>query len=187
MIPVRPEPNDREVIARVLDGDTNAFSVLVARYQERVLRLGYAFFKNADEAEDFTQDVFLKAYAGLAGFRGISAFSTWLTRIAYNAGINAKRRNGRFEPLEAEPADLRTLSPEEQSLHADSVRVLGEAMKKLPEKYSLCLDLFFYHGMKYQEISEVTGFPVNTVKSHVFRAKQDLRAALDLKGGFHDM
>jgi len=182
MNPARTELNDHEVIARVLDGDTNAFSVLVSRYQERILRLGFGFFKNPDEAEDFVQDVFLKAYTGLAGFRGHSAFSTWLTRIAYNAGINAKRRSGRFEPLEAEPADLRNLSPEDQSVHADSVRILKDAMKKLPEKYAVCLDLFFYHDMKYQEISDATGFPVNTIKSHVFRAKQDLRLALDPEG-----
>ncbi len=183
MNPARPGLKDQELITRVLDGDTNAFSVLVLRYQERILRLGYGFFRNPDEAEDFVQDVFLKAYTGLAGFRGHSAFSTWLTRIAYNAGINAKRRNGRFEPLEADPEDLRNLSPEAQIVQADTVRILKEAMKKLPEKYAVCLDLFFYHDMKYQEISDATGFPVNTIKSHVFRAKQDLRLALDPEGG----
>jgi RNA polymerase sigma-70 factor (ECF subfamily) len=171
--------SDLEVIARVLDGDTNAFSALVLRYQARILRLGYGFFKDGGEAEDFAQEVFLKAYTGLAGFRGLSAFSTWLTRIAYNAGINAKKKLGRYEPLVAEPEDLRNLSPEDQHLYSETLRCMRDAMARLPEKYAVCLDLYFYGGMKYHEISAVTGFPVNTIKSHVFRAKRELREALE--------
>ncbi len=169
---------DEDVIARVLDGDTEAFSALVRRYQRRILRLGYGFWRNQDEAEDFAQDVFVKAFVGLAGFRGRSSFSTWLTRIAYNAGINGKRRSGRYEPLEAEPVDCRSLSPEEAAIRAETAAALRAAMAELPEKYAVCLDLYFGEGMKYEDISEATGFPVNTIKSHVFRAKRDLRKAL---------
>ena len=105
---------DDEIIRRVLDGDTDRFELLVRRYRQRILRLGYGFFHSQDEAEDFAQDVFLKAYTGLARFRGASSFSTWLTRIAYNTGINAKRRSGRYEALDAEPVDARLPGPEEQ-------------------------------------------------------------------------
>lgn len=86
MSPLGSEASDKDVIARVLDGDGETFGVLVRRYQRRILRLGYGFFHNTDEAEDFAQDVFVKAYAALAGFKGRSSFSTWVTRIAYNAG-----------------------------------------------------------------------------------------------------
>jgi RNA polymerase sigma-70 factor (ECF subfamily) len=177
-----PDASDEEVIERVLDGDANAFSFLVQRYQRRILRLGYGFFRDQDAAEDFAQDVFVKAYVGLAGFMGRSSFSTWLTRIAYNAGLNAKRKAGRFEPLEVEPADVRTLSPEDQHLRAETGRAIRKAVADLPEKYAVCLELFFGDGMKYEEISEVTGFPVNTIKSHVFRAKRDLRTVLEMEG-----
>lgn len=173
-----PEAADEEIIERVLEGDTQAFSVLVRRYQKRILRLGYGFFRNQDEAEDFAQDVLAKAYAGLAGFKGRSSFSTWLTRIAYNAGINAKRKAGRYEPLESEPVDSRSLSPEDLHIRAEAATALRKAMASLPERYAVCLDLFFGEGMKYEDISAATGFPVNTIKSHVFRAKRDLRAAL---------
>jgi RNA polymerase sigma-70 factor, ECF subfamily len=178
MSPIGPETADEDMIDRVLDGDPDAFSGLVHRYQRRILRLGYGFFRNADEAEDFAQDVFLKAYVGLAGFKGRSSFSTWLTRIAYNAGINAKRKAGRYEPLDSEPADARTLSPEDAHIRAETAIALGKAMAALPERYAVCLDLFFMEGMKYEDICSVTGFPVNTIKSHVFRAKRDLRKAL---------
>lgn len=173
-----PEAADEEIIERVLDGDTQAFSTLVRRYQKRILRLGYGFFRNQDEAEDFAQDVLTKAYAGLAGFKGRSSFSTWLTRIAYNAGINARRKAGRYEPLESEPVDARSLSPEDLHIRAEAAASLRKAMAALPERYAVCLDLYFGEGMRYEDISEATGFPVNTIKSHVFRAKRDLRAAL---------
>ncbi|MBU0929436.1 MAG: sigma-70 family RNA polymerase sigma factor [Spirochaetes bacterium] len=178
MIPSGPEEADEDIIARVLDGDTEAFSLLVRRYQPRMLRLGYGFWKDPDAAEDFAQDVFVKAFVGLAGFKGRSSFSTWLTRIAYNAGINAKRKAGRYEPLEAEPVDSRSLSPEDAHIRAETAAALRRAMAELPEKYAVCLDLYFGEGMKYEDICQATGFPVNTIKSHVFRAKRDLRKAL---------
>lgn len=173
-----PEAADEDIIARVLDGDTDAFSALVRRYQRRILRLGYGFLKDLDAAEDFAQDVFVKAFVGLAGFKGRSSFSTWLTRIAYNAGINAKRKAGRYEPLESEPVDARALSPEDAHIRAETAIALRQAMAALPEKYAVCLDLYFREGMKYEDIRVATGFPVNTIKSHVFRAKSDLRKAL---------
>lgn len=172
------EAADEDIISRVLDGDNDVFSVLVKRYQRRILRLGYGFFKDADEAEDFAQDVFVKAFVGLAGFRGRSSFSTWLTRIAYNTGINAKRRLGRYEAIDSEPVDTRSLSPEDAHIRAETAASLRKAMASLPEKYAVCIDLFFKEGMKYEDIKDVTGFPVNTIKSHVFRAKRDLRKAL---------
>ncbi len=173
-----PEAADEDIIARVLDGDTEAFSGLVRRYQRRIVRLGYGFLKDADAAEDFAQDVFIKAYIGLAGFKGRSSFSTWLTRIAYNAGINAKRKAGRYEPLDVEPEETRLLSPEDQHIRSETALALQEAMKALPEKYAVCLDLYFKEGLRYEDIGAVTGFPVNTIKSHVFRAKRELRRAL---------
>ena len=183
MILAETEAADEDIIARVLDGDNDAFSALVRRYQKRVLRLGYGFFKDSDEAEDFAQDVFLKAFVGLAGFKGRSSFSTWLTRIAYNAGINAKRKAGRYEPMDSDPVDLKSLSPEDAHMRLETAAGLRKAMASLPEKYAVCLELYFKEGMKYEDIREATGFPVNTIKSHVFRAKRDLRKALSAEEG----
>ena len=170
--------SDTAIIGRILEGDTNAFSVLVRRYQHRILRLGYGFFKDGDAAKDFAQDVFLKAYAGLSGFRGHSSFSTWITRIAYNTGINAKRRLDRFEPLDGDPVDGLSLGPEELHLRSEAAAALRRALADLPERFAICLELYFGGGMKYEEISHITGFPVNTIKSHVRRARQSLRDAL---------
>lgn len=170
---------DEVLVARVLDGHTDAFAQLIRRHQRRVLRIGFGFFRNEEDAADFAQDVMIKAYSALASFRGASKFSTWLTRIAYNAAINESKRKPRYEPLESDPQDLRELSPEDRRIREETIEALEKAMGDLPPRYAVCLDLYFYMGMKYGEISEATGFPVNTIKSHVFRAKRDLRKALD--------
>ena len=88
------EASDEEAIGRVLDGDTEAFAILVRRHRARVVRLGMSFFRDAEDTADFAQDVFVKAYTALASFKCRSLFSTWLLRIAYNTAINSKKRTG---------------------------------------------------------------------------------------------
>ena len=173
-----PAIPDEVLVAQVLDGRIEAFAELTRRHQARVIRIGLGFFHNREDAMDFAQDVMLKAYTALASFRGASKFSTWLTRIAYNTAINESRRKPRYDPLESDPVDSRELAPEDRHIRDETVAALRKAMGELPHKYAVCLDMYFFMGMKYREISEATGFPVNTIKSHVFRAKRELRAVL---------
>jgi len=177
------EPSDEEAIGRVLDGDREAFAVLVRRHRARVLRLGMSFFRDEEEAADFAQDVFVKAFTALASFKGRSLFSTWLLRIAYNTAINSKKR--RREALSLGEDDELPGSPgaDQEHLREDAVRAVREALATLPPRQALCVELCFYYDLKYSEISEITGFPVNTIKSHVFRAKRALRGALDPRIG----
>ncbi|MCX7025133.1 MAG: sigma-70 family RNA polymerase sigma factor [Spirochaetes bacterium] len=170
--------SDEFLVGDVLDGNPGAFSELVRRHQRALYRLGLSFFRNGDDAADFTQDVFLKAYVNLGSFRGRSKFSTWLFRVAYNTAINSSRRKRRYEPLDDETAG-NGLSTEDEHLRKETIAALKCAMGALPERQAVCLDLHFYYGMGYGEIAEVTGFPVNTIKSHVFRAKKELRISLD--------
>jgi RNA polymerase sigma-70 factor (ECF subfamily) len=174
----RGSPSDEEVIGRVLDGDTEAFAVLVRRHEARVKRLGMSFFHDEEDAADFAQDVFVKAYSALASFKGRSLFSTWLLRIAYNTAINSKKR--RREQLSLDPEMDIAGSPgtDETQLREETAKAVREAMAGLPPRQALCIELYFYYDLKYAEISEVTGFPVNTIKSHVFRAKRILRERL---------
>jgi len=172
------EPSDEEAIGRVLDGDTEAFAILVRRHQPRVLRLGMSFFRDGEDAADYAQDVFVKAYTALASFKGRSLFSTWLLRIAYNTAINAKKR--RKEQVSLDPEDLPAGTPGtlEAHLREETARTVREAMSGLQPRQALCIELYFYYDLKYSEISEITGYPVNTIKSHVFRAKRILRERL---------
>jgi RNA polymerase sigma-70 factor (ECF subfamily) len=172
------EPSDEEAIGRVLDGDTEAFAVLVRRHRARVARLGMSFFHDEEEAADFAQDVFLKAYTALASFKGKSLFSTWLLRIAYNTAINSKKRKRDRISLDPEIEVAGSPGVDEAHLREETARTVREAMAELPPRQALCIELFFSYDLKYSEISEITGYPVNTIKSHVFRAKRILRERL---------
>jgi RNA polymerase sigma-70 factor (ECF subfamily) len=172
------ELSDEAAIGRVLDGDVEAFAVLVRRHQARVVRLGMSFFHDEEETADFTQDVFVKAYTALASFKGRSLFSTWLLRIAYNTAINAKKRSRVQLSLDPEIEIAGSVGADEEHLREETAKAVREAMAELPQRQALCIELYFYYDLKYAEISEITGFPVNTIKSHVFRAKRILRERL---------
>jgi len=171
-------PSDEEAIGRVLDGDAEAFSVLVRRHRSRVMRVGLGFFHDEEEAADFAQDVFVKAYSALGSFQGKSKFSTWLLRIAYNTAVNAKKRRRETLSLDPEAEIAGAPGTDESHLREETVRAVREAVAGLPPRQALCVELCFYYDLKYSEISEITGFPVNTIKSHVFRAKRLLRERL---------
>lgn len=163
-----------------LAGNSGAFAVLAEKYRKRIFSLGYGFFRNADDTEDFIQDVLVKMYVSLGSFRGESKFSTWLMRIAYNTAINSIKRRREYTSLAedfeiASPGD----NPEEAHLRDCSRLAILSALETLPERYRVCVDMYFFYDMPYADISEVTGLPVNTIKSHVFRAKKLLKERLD--------
>ena len=174
---------DAQLVREVLSGDSSAFAELMSLYKKRVESLGMSFFKNAADAEDFAQDVFLKAYTKLDSFRGESLFSTWLTRMAYNTAINAVNRRAQFLSIADENLlPDNGLTPEEKELRLLTMETVRESLKELPEKYKIVLDLYFFYDNSYSEISEITGLAENTVKSHIFRAKKLLREKIVAKG-----
>jgi RNA polymerase sigma-70 factor (ECF subfamily) len=167
------------LISQILSGEKELFRLLVRRYQNVVYALGMSFFHNADDCSDFSQDVFLKAYRNLASFKGKARFSTWLYRIAYNTAINGVTRRKEYKSLaEEEEADSEERSPEGLALRAAAKKAIRSAVGELPEKYRVCVDLFFFYDRSIKEIEAITGFPENTVKSHIFRAKALLREQL---------
>lgn len=175
---------DAQLIESTLKGDEKSFTKLISLYKKRVFALGMSFFKNEADTEDFMQDVFVKVYQNLARFKGESAFSTWLTRIAYNAAVNAMSRKKDVFPLMDETLlSDPDFTPEEQEIRKATVTAVRAAVAALPEKYGICLELYFFYDMSYEEIVVVTGFPLNTIKSHIFRAKKMLR---DTLRGFYD-
>ena len=157
--------------------------MLMSLYKKRVEMLGMSFFKNHSDTEDFVQEVFLKAYTKLDTFRGDSLFSTWLTRIAYNTAYNSLNRRDEYVPLSddsllKDPSD----TPEEAQIRQVTCESIREAIKELPEQYAVCLDMYFFYDIPHAEISTITGLPVNTIKSHIFRAKKILRDKLIERG-----
>ncbi|MDR2194138.1 MAG: sigma-70 family RNA polymerase sigma factor [Treponema sp.] len=171
------------LVAEIVSGKKELFRFLVQRYERHVYGMGMSFLRNEEDASDFTQEVFLKAFKNLADFEGRSRFSTWLYKIAYNTAINSVQRKKEFHSLAEEELASETDTPEQgviKRLAKDAVR---EAVKELPDRYRICIDLFFFYDRAYNEIEAITGFPVNTIKSHVFRAKKLLRKKLQDFGG----
>jgi RNA polymerase sigma-70 factor, ECF subfamily len=173
------EKRDASLVKTALAGDAKSFARLVSLYKNRIAALGMSFFKNTADTDDFVQDVFIKAYTNLAQYRGDALFSTWITRIAYNTAINAINRRKEYLPIADEDALYANgLTPEEAEIRRHTVEAVREAIKTLPARYALCLELYFFYDIPYEEISVITGYPVNTIKSHIFRAKKILRIKL---------
>lgn len=171
---------DQFLIKSILNGNKNLFALLMKFYKQRVYSLGMSFFKNEHDTEDFVQDVFIKAYTKLDTFQNKSLFSTWLLRIAYTTALNSVNRRKEYLPITDENNIVAVEeTPEEKELRKITQLAIREAISELPEKYAVCLDMYFSYDIPYAEISEITGFPLNTIKSHIFRAKQILKKKLE--------
>jgi RNA polymerase sigma-70 factor (ECF subfamily) len=170
---------ERFILEQILAGRKDMFSLLVKEYERPLYSMGISFFKNRDDATDFMQDVFLKVYRSLERFEGRSRFSTWLYRIAYNTALNGVGRRKDYRSL-AEDEDVMVDgdTPERKAVRGAAREAVREAVRELPGKYRVCVDLFFFYDRSFKEIEAITGFPVNTIKSHVFRAKKLLREKL---------
>lgn len=172
--------SDLKLISEIKKGNSQYFALLVSKYQLRIKKLGLSFFHNDSDAEDFVQDVFVKVYTNLGSFCGKSQFSTWLTRVAYNIAINSINRTKEYLPL-LENVDLQDedLTPEERQLKKFTEEIVRESIKDIPKKFAICLDLYFFYDLSYVDIGEILDLPLNTVKSHIFRAKKLLKAKLE--------
>jgi len=177
------DDNDQQLVQRVQKGDKAAFDLLVRKYQHRVLKLVSRFVNDAAEAEDVSQEAFLKAYRALPAFRGDSAFYTWLYRIAINTAKNTLVSNRR-RPVDF---DLDLQDPEQHDRQAmlkdgdtpegvlltDEIRgVVERALEQLPEDLRTAIVLRELEGLSYEEIAEAMDCPVGTVRSRIFRARE---------------
>lgn len=183
---------DRALVARVQQGDVDAFDELVARYRERILGVVYHLTSNREDAADLTQDVFIKAFRSLNRFQGQSSFFTWLYRIAINTTLNhlQKARLRRFfslEKVQTDDAPVAALidqltdgtpSVERLSYLSELQQRLNEAMQKLSIKHRTVVTLYEIDGLGHEEIAEITGTSVGTVRSRLHYAKQQLQADL---------
>ena len=175
--------NDLELVARVQRGEKAAFDVLVLRYQHKVLKLVMRYIRDSMEAEDVSQEAFIKAYRALPGFRGDSAFYTWLYRIAINTAKNAlvssKRRPIEYDLDLQDPAhyDLQARmqdgeTPEHLVLTEEIRETVNGAMSELPEDLKTAILLREIDGLSYEEIAAAMDCPVGTVRSRIFRARE---------------
>lgn len=177
--PVRPaEPEDGDLVAMTLAGHSEAFATLVERYDRAVYHLAYRTLRDVEEARDATQEAFFKAFRSLRTFQSGAKFSTWIFAITYHACCDRLNRRKRFSSEELpERADL-SPGPEHRVIALDEAARLRAAIEALPEKYRAVITLFHLQGRQYEEIANVLGLPLGTVKTHLFRAKEQLRRLL---------
>ena len=173
--------NDTELISQLLNGNRNAFTFLVSRYQKLVVHIAGRIIQRREELDDVCQEVFIKVYQNLGNYRNECKLSTWIATIAYNTSINFLRRINKWETVN--PNDSTVLknlagfsgeSYETTDLH----RYLREQIELLPLHYRTVLTLFHLEEFSYQEIEQITGMPEGTVKSYLFRAKAILKEKL---------
>lgn len=161
-------------------GETSAYDQLVAGYQDRVYSLAYRVTGNREDAWDAAQEAFLKAYRNLRTFRGSSAFSTWLHRIAVNAALDIVRRRPHQPPvpLEMELSDSAVEDPGERVVQHDVQQRIHRAIAGLPVEQRTAIVLRELHGHSYDEIAATLQIPLGTVRSRISRAREALRGAL---------
>ena len=171
--------DDQTLVTEALAGRGEAFGTLVERYDRAVYHLAYRTLRDSEEARDVAQEAFFKAYRSLRTFRPGAKFSTWIFSIAYHACCDRLNRRKRYSneelPERADPG----AGPEQQAISGDEARRLRAAIAQLPEKYRSVITLYHLQGSQYDEIAQVLEIPIGTVKTHLFRAKEQLRRMLN--------
>lgn len=175
---------DRDLVTRAVAGREDGFEELVRRYQRPIAAYVYRMVGDYEAALDLTQEVFIKVYNSLRRYRSEFKFSTWIYKIAHNSAVDHLRRYGNREQaltseFEGEQYDLpiesRRLSPEQESERAERREEIEQVVRALPATYRELVLLRHSHDMSYDEIAEVTGLPLGTVKNRLFRAREAMR------------
>ncbi len=181
---------DRVLVTRAQSGDRDAFTELVRRHQDRIYGFALRYLGNPEEARDLAQEAFVRIYQGLSAYRGESTFSTWAFVIVRNLCYARSRHLAReLAILDGEEGgalhdrlEAQDTNPAIGFLQRDTQQAIQAAMMELPEKYRLVIALHHFQAMKYEEIAEVLGLPVGTVKTHLFRGKALLKGVLEKRG-----
>jgi len=180
---------DARLIQSAIQGDERAFETLLNKYKNLVFTIMMKMVRNPQEAEDLTQEAFMKAFRSLASFNNEFAFSTWLMKIATNNCIDFLRKRKlrtysinepvqyKDEKIEVELPDHGP-GPEKHLLQSEQKRILEEAISQLPERYRYVILLRHKEEKSYEEISEILDLPLGTVKAQIFRAREILNKKL---------
>jgi len=187
----RPSPHmtwtDEELVAKSIRGDAESFNELVLRWERPIYALAYRTIGREEDARDVCQETFLRAFRALPGFRGQAKFSSWLYRIALNLcrdWIRRERRTPVVQPpedvdlLELAAASEPSESIEDLVARQDLSRVVERAMALLPEEQRTAIVLKEFHGLTFQEIADLVGCPLSTIKTRLYQGLTVLRREL---------
>lgn len=175
--------NDQIIINQILEGDSNAFAVLVDRYKDLVFTLALRMIKNREEAEEVSQDTFIKVFKNLNKFKGKSKFSTWIYRVAYNTCLDRiKKLKREFNVVtidEFTENQVKSLDNAlDQIINDERKQDIQKCLQLLPSDDSFLLTLFYFEELSLEEISKVVGLTANNVKVKLFRSRKKLTTIL---------
>jgi RNA polymerase sigma-70 factor (ECF subfamily) len=182
---------DEELVARAQGGDVESFNQLIVRWERPIYALAYRVIGREEDARDVCQDAFLRAYRALPGFKGQAKFSSWLYRIALNLCRDWIRRQRRAPvsqmPEDTDAAELAAEAGPVESIEELVARrelsaIVEEAMSVLSEEQRTAIILKEYHGMTFQEIADMQGCPLSTVKTRLYQGLSLLRRRLEQHG-----
>ena len=182
---------DEELVARSRGGDVESFNELILRWERPIYALAYRVIGREDDARDVCQEAFLRAFRALPGFKGQSKFSSWLYRITLNLcrdWIRRQRRNPTSQlPEDTDPGELMADAGPVESIEDLAARrelsaVVEDAMALLPGEQRTVIILKEYHGMTFQEIADLQGCPLSTVKTRLYQGLSVLRRHLQRNG-----
>jgi RNA polymerase sigma-70 factor (ECF subfamily) len=174
------ETTDEKIALRVQNGDVEAFSLLVGRYEKKITRYARKFLSHPDDIKDIVQDVFVKAYVNIKSFDTKRRFSPWIYRIAHNEFVNAlkKRKSEKLSFIDFDvllPHPVAKESADSDIDRIDLRRLLDGCLQNLPVKYREPLILYYFEEMSYREIADVLRLPVSTVGIRLQRGKSLLK------------
>lgn len=176
-----PGETDHDLVAKTLQGNQKAFRQIVERYHSTAYAVVRGVLGDSDDVEDVLQNVYIKVYRGLAGFRGESRLSTWIYQIARNEAINTARRR-RLQGPSLEEAVLpagEASDPEAAYGKRELGQQMEAAMASLEENHRIVLELRYMGERSYEEIAEITELPIGTVKTYIYRGKAQLKKILE--------
>lgn len=185
-------PKDKHLVDRVLRGDTRAFAIIIKNTENLVAQIVFKMVPVAEDRKDLAQDIYLKTFHNLGGFKYQSKLSTWIARIAYNTCLSWIEKKKPILPgnLHEEEAwqnhtteGMHLYSPvsnesEGQLFQKEVSSILRKEINNLPVIYQTLITLFHHESMSYEDLTQITGLPEGTVKSHLFRARKMLRENL---------
>src|SRR5512138_2366850 len=182
---------DDELVARSISGDAESFNELITRWERPIYALAYRVIGREEDARDVCQDAFLRAYRALPGFKGQAKFSSWLYRIALNLCRDWIRRQRRA-PVSQLPEDADAIEMASETGPVESIEdlvarrelsaIVEDAMAQLSEEQRTAIILKEYHGMTFQEIADLQGCPLSTVKTRLYQGLSQLRRHLERNG-----
>jgi RNA polymerase sigma-70 factor (ECF subfamily) len=183
--------NDRDLVASAVAGGEGSFEELVRRYQRPIAAYVYRMVGNYESALDLTQEIFIKVYNSLSRYRSEFKFSTWIYKIAHNSAVDHLRRtatreqsliNGPEDDQFELPLESSRPSPEQESERKERRIEIESVVRGLPANYRELVILRHSQDLTYEEIVEVTGLPLGTVKNRLFRAREMMRQQFLEKG-----